>query len=78
MKAEGNPGPSVEYIEETEDTLRHIQKLGISNLASQFLKDNITCRTISPDDIFCSKASRKKENLLSFVKTLDGSRAQGN
>ncbi|KAK6641203.1 hypothetical protein RUM44_012912 [Polyplax serrata] len=70
-KVHENAGPSVIYVEEVEDTLRHMQKLGISTLASQWIESNSRFRTTTPEEILAKKKS-KKENLLGLVKTFDG------
>lgn len=58
-------------MEEVEETLKHMQKLGISTLASQWLENNSRFKTVSPEDVFVKKLNRKKEHLLGFVKPFD-------
>lgn len=67
-----NAGPALPYIEEAEETLIHIQKLGISSSASQWLENNSRFRTVTPEEVFNNKMNNKKDNLLNFVKTFDG------
>ncbi|EEB12645.1 PDZ domain-containing protein, putative [Pediculus humanus corporis] len=67
-----NAGPALPYIEEAEETLIHMQKLGISSLASQWLENNSRFRTVTPEEVFINKMNNKKDNLLNFVKTFDG------
>lgn len=76
--AEGNPGPGITYVEEAEDALRHIQKLGIASLATQWLSDNARSKILTPEEAFSTKANRKKENLLGFVRSLESTpKSQG-
>ncbi|KAF7993028.1 hypothetical protein HCN44_005809 [Aphidius gifuensis] len=67
-----NEGPDVFYVEEAQETLKHIQKIGISNLADKWISSNTRPETIDVNDKnSTSIKSTITDNLLGFIKSND-------
>ncbi|KAK0091973.1 hypothetical protein PV326_002431 [Microctonus aethiopoides] len=65
-------GPDVFYVEEAQETLKHIQKIGISTLAEKWIKSNARPETIDIKDRTRVKTtSTITENLLGLIKSSD-------
>lgn len=60
-------GPDVFYVEEAQETLKHIRKIGISTLAEKWIYSNTKPEIISLDKKPPTKPSSSlAENLLGF------------
>ncbi|XP_068082746.1 protein inturned isoform X2 [Anabrus simplex] len=68
VRAVGNPGPDVCYVEEAQETLGYIQRLGISTVASKWLDTNPRPQITTPEVISANKTSRRADNFLGFVR----------
>ncbi|KAL2738786.1 protein inturned [Vespula squamosa] len=65
-------GPDVFYVEEAQETLKHIQKIGITTLAAKWITSNARPEVIPYEDNILSKQSSSiTENLLGFIKSSD-------
>lgn len=49
VPAEENQGPDVFYVEEAQETLQHIQNMGIPALADKWISLNLRPQTVTPD-----------------------------
>lgn len=72
FRYEPNSGPDVFYVEEAQETLLHIQKIGVPTLAEKWITANAKPE-IAP---FEANAATKvpaslTENLLNFIKSTD-------
>ncbi|XP_011298415.1 protein inturned [Fopius arisanus] len=63
-----NEGPDVFYVEEAQETLKHIQKIGISTLAAKWIAANARPETLDIQEKNCGKTATIAENLLGFIK----------
>ncbi|OXU28206.1 hypothetical protein TSAR_008339 [Trichomalopsis sarcophagae] len=68
---EGNSGPDIFYVEEAQETLKHIRKIGISMLAEKWINANAKPEIIAPQkESMSSKMPLSiAENLVGFIKT---------
>ncbi|XP_066589058.1 protein inturned isoform X2 [Prorops nasuta] len=63
-------GPNVFYVEEAQETLKHIQKIGISAMAEKWITSNAKPEIISCDDCILQKHSSSiTDNLLGLIKS---------
>lgn len=66
---EDNQGPDVFYVEEAQETLKHIQKIGISTLAAKWISANARPETVDIQERRNVKTSSSiAENLLGLIK----------
>ncbi|KAK2587178.1 hypothetical protein KPH14_002926 [Odynerus spinipes] len=71
-KYDDTTGPDVFYVEEAQETLKHIQKIGITTLAAKWITSNARPEVIPYEDNTLSKQSSSiTENLLGFIKSSD-------
>ncbi|KAF7384454.1 hypothetical protein HZH68_014066 [Vespula germanica] len=71
-KYDDTTGPDVFYVEEAQETLKHIQKIGITTLAAKWITSNARPEVIPYEDSILSKQSSSiTENLLGFIKSSD-------
>ncbi|XP_046835061.1 protein inturned isoform X2 [Vespa crabro] len=71
-KYDDTTGPDVFYVEEAQETLKHIQKIGITTLAAKWITSNARPEVIPYEDSMLSKQSSSiTENLLGFIKSSD-------
>ncbi|XP_015599831.1 protein inturned [Cephus cinctus] len=67
-----NTGPDIFYVEEAQETLKHIQKIGISTLVGKWISANARPEVISVEDRIAVKTSSSiAENLLGLIKSSD-------
>ncbi|XP_029659336.1 protein inturned isoform X2 [Formica exsecta] len=65
-------GPDVFYVEEAQETLKHIQKIGITILASKWITSNARPEVIPYEEHAMTKVSSSiTENLLGLIKLSD-------
>ncbi|XP_017799243.1 PREDICTED: protein inturned [Habropoda laboriosa] len=65
-------GPDVFYVEEAQETLKHIQKIGVTTLAAKWIESNTRPEVIAYEDPVSVKSSSSiTENLLGFIKSTD-------
>lgn len=65
-------GPDVFYVEEAQETLKHIQKIGVTILASKWIISNTRPEVIPYEEHTTTKASSSiTENLLGLIKSSD-------
>ncbi|KAL6436477.1 hypothetical protein ACFW04_004751 [Cataglyphis niger] len=65
-------GPDVFYVEEAQETLKHIQKIGVTILASKWITSNARPEIIPYEEHATTKASSSiTENLLGLIKSSD-------
>lgn len=65
-------GPDVFYVEEAQETLKHIQKIGITILASKWITSNARPEVIPYEEHAMTKVSSSiTENLLGLIKSSD-------
>ncbi|GAB1864614.1 Protein inturned [Camponotus japonicus] len=65
-------GPDVFYVEEAQETLKHIQKIGVTILASKWITSNARPEVIPYEEHTMTKASSSiTENLLGLIKSSD-------
>lgn len=65
-------GPDVFYVEEAQETLKHIQKIGVTILASKWITSNARPEVIPYEEHTTTKASSSiTENLLGLIKSSD-------
>ncbi|XP_033222182.1 protein inturned isoform X3 [Belonocnema kinseyi] len=69
-KLEEKIGPDVFYVEEAQETLKHIQKIGISTLVEKWILANARPEVILPEEQSTVKPIISiAENLLGFIKS---------
>ncbi|PNF22078.1 Protein inturned [Cryptotermes secundus] len=74
VRLEGPIGPDVCYVEQAQDTLVYIQKLGIPAIAAKWLASGPRPQVISPELVPVRRTSpRRTDNLLGFVRSADTS-----
>ncbi|XP_017889125.1 protein inturned [Ceratina calcarata] len=65
-------GPDIFYVEEAQETLKHIQKIGVTTLAAKWIESNTRPEVISYEDpVFVKSSSSITENLLGLIKSTD-------
>ncbi|XP_011694656.1 PREDICTED: protein inturned [Wasmannia auropunctata] len=65
-------GPDVFYVEEAQETLKHIQKIGVTVLASKWITSNTRPEVIPFEEHTTTKASSSiTENLFGLIKSSD-------
>ncbi|KYM97363.1 PREDICTED: protein inturned [Cyphomyrmex costatus] len=65
-------GPDVFYVEEAQETLKHIQKIGVTVLASKWITSNTRPEVIPYEEHTTTKASSSiTENLFGLIKSSD-------
>ncbi|XP_012278022.1 protein inturned isoform X2 [Orussus abietinus] len=71
-KLKENTGPDIFYVEEAQETLRHIQKIGVPALVAKWLSANARPETVILDDRSAIKSATSiTENLLGLIKSSD-------
>ncbi|XP_069695408.1 protein inturned isoform X2 [Periplaneta americana] len=74
VRPEGSTGPDICYVEQAQDTLAFIQKLGIQTIAAKWLASGPRPQVVSPELIPARKISpRRTDNLLGFVRSAESS-----
>lgn len=63
-------GPNIFYVEEAQETLKHIQKIGVTTLAAKWIASNTRPEVITYEDVPI-KSSSITENLLGLIKSTD-------
>lgn len=72
FRTKDNEGPDIFYVEEAQETLKHIQKIGISTLANKWVLANARPQTIDfQDRASVKQTSTLAENLLGLIKSSD-------
>lgn len=65
-------GPDVFYVEEAQETLKHVQKIGVTVLASKWITSNTRPEVIPYEEHTTTKASSSiTENLFGLIKSSD-------
>lgn len=65
-------GPDVFYVEEAQETLKHIQKIGITTLASRWIMCNTRPEIIPYEEHIMTKPSTSiTENFFGLIKSSD-------
>lgn len=65
-------GPDVFYVEEAQETLKHIQKIGVTILASKWITSNTRPEVIPYEEQATTKPSSSiTENLFGLIKSSD-------
>ncbi|KOX74168.1 Protein inturned [Melipona quadrifasciata] len=65
-------GPDIFYVEEAQETLKHIQKIGVTTLAAKWIASNTRPEVIAYEDPVPVKASSSiTENLFGLIKSTD-------
>lgn len=65
-------GPDVFYVEEAQETLKHVQKIGVTVLASKWITSNTRPEVIPYEEHATTKASSSiTENLFGLIKSSD-------
>ncbi|XP_018355019.1 PREDICTED: protein inturned isoform X1 [Trachymyrmex septentrionalis] len=63
-------GPDVFYVEEAQETLKHVQKIGVTVLASKWITSNTRPEVIPYEEHTTTKASSSiTENLFGLIKS---------
>ncbi|EZA55008.1 PDZ domain-containing protein [Ooceraea biroi] len=72
-------GPDVFYVEEAQETLKHVQKIGVTTLASKWIVSNARPEVIPYEEHTMAKASSSiTENLFVYsLQTSEDSLSQG-
>ncbi|KAG8039143.1 hypothetical protein G9C98_003450 [Cotesia typhae] len=68
-------GPDIFYVEEAQETLRHIQKVGVPIYAAKWIASNAKPETVDLKDKIGGKHLSIAENLLGLIKSSDNSNA---
>lgn len=69
-------GPDVFYVEEAQETLKHMQKIGITTLASKWITSNARPEVIQYEEHTTTKPSSSlTENLFGLIKSSDAQAA---
>lgn len=69
-------GPDVFYVEEAQETLKHVQKIGVTTLASKWIMSNTRPEVISYEEHIMTKPSSSiTENLFGLIKSSDAQTA---
>lgn len=65
-------GPDVFYVEEAQETLKHVQKIGVTVLAEKWITSNARPEVIPYEEHTITKASSSiTENLFGLIKSSD-------
>ncbi|XP_020718480.1 protein inturned isoform X1 [Bombus terrestris] len=65
-------GPDIFYVEEAQETLKHIQKIGVTTLAAKWISSNTRPEVITYEDPVPVKPSSSiAENILGLIKSTD-------
>ncbi|XP_025073421.1 protein inturned, partial [Pogonomyrmex barbatus] len=64
-------GPDVFYVEEAQETLKHVQKIGVTVLASKWITSNTRPEVIPYEEYTTTKVSSITENLFGLIKSSD-------
>jgi len=65
-------GPDVFYVEEAQETLKHIQKIGVTTLASKWIMSNAKPEVIPYEEQTMTKTSSSiTDNLFGLIKSSD-------
>ncbi|XP_031848472.1 inturned planar cell polarity protein isoform X3 [Nomia melanderi] len=71
-KCNESNGPDVFYVEEAQETLKHIQKIGVTTLAAKWIASNTRPEVIPNEDHASAKPSSSiTENFLGLIKSTD-------
>lgn len=71
-RLEENASPDIFYVEEAQETLKHLQKIGIPTLAEKWIKANAASDLELTQDRAINKSIPSiTENLLGLVKSGD-------
>lgn len=69
-------GPDVFYVEEAQETLKHMQKIGVTTLASKWITSNARPEVIQYEEHTTTKPSSSlTENLFGLIKSSDAQAA---
>lgn len=69
-------GPDVFYVEEAQETLKHVQKIGVTTLASKWIVSNTRPEVIPYEEHTTTKPSSSiTENLFGLIKSSDAQTA---
>lgn len=69
-------GPDVFYVEEAQETLKHVQKIGVTTLASKWIMSNTRPEVIPYEEHTTTKPSSSiTENLFGLIKSSDAQTA---
>ncbi|XP_026273712.1 protein inturned [Frankliniella occidentalis] len=64
LNVDGHPPPDVLYVEAAQDTLQHLRKIGVFNIASEWLETQLRPQLTSPETVAASRSSSRKVNNL--------------
>ncbi|CAL7946624.1 unnamed protein product [Xylocopa violacea] len=65
-------GPDIFYVEEAQETLKHIQKIGVTTLAAKWIASNTRPEVIAYEGSVSVKSSSSiTENILGLIKSTD-------
>lgn len=70
-KIEGNVGPNPFYVEEAQETLQHIQKIGITTLAEKWILVNTMVDALNKEQTSLKSSTSIAENIFGFIKSSD-------
>ncbi|XP_053978115.1 protein inturned isoform X1 [Hylaeus volcanicus] len=71
-KCSETTGPDIFYVEEAQETLKHIQKIGVTTLAAKWIASNTRPEVIPYEDYVSVKPpSSITENFLGLIKSND-------
>nr|CAD7599221.1 unnamed protein product [Timema genevievae] len=69
LRCDGNPGPDVFYVEQAQEMLGYIKKIGIPSVASKWISVSARPQITTPESVPLGKASlRRADNLLGLVR----------
>ncbi|KAG7201957.1 hypothetical protein KM043_004661 [Ampulex compressa] len=69
-------GPDVFYVEEAQETLKHIQKIGVTALAAKWIASNARPQVIAYENHAVTKLSSSiAENIFGLIKTTEAPNA---
>nr|CAD7405854.1 unnamed protein product [Timema cristinae] len=69
LRCDGNPGPDVFYVEQAQEMLGYIKKIGIPSVASKWISVSARPQITTPECVPLGKASpRRADNLLGLAR----------
>lgn len=61
----------ISFIENGEEKLRRLRKLGVSKVANRWLSDHARSKTITAEEYLSLKKTKKTETMLDVIKAAD-------
>ncbi|KAK3909822.1 Protein inturned [Frankliniella fusca] len=64
LSVDGHPPPDVLYVEAAQDTLHHLRKIGVFNIASEWIEAQLRPQLTTPEEVTSSRSTNRKVNNL--------------